>query len=208
MAEGHHAAERRRAILAAAETAFDRHGFAATTIDEVAAEAGVSKGNIYNYFHSKEDLFRHVFQDVVSVAEAELTETIKAEVPAEQKLNRMLDYWYERLERYRRVGRLVLECWATAARQQQGELVEWLSAVYARLRGMLAGVIEQGMRSGEFRAELQPALSARLIMAVLDGLEVQTIIGIGERVDSPYLEALKRAVARSLRSPASSSGTS
>ena len=57
--------DRRQAIIAAAQEAFDAHGYAATTIDEVAAKAGISKGNIYNYFRSKEELFEQVFVNVV-----------------------------------------------------------------------------------------------------------------------------------------------
>ena len=44
---------RRRAILDAAMTLFDRQGYASTTVDDVAAAAGISKGSVYNYFESR-----------------------------------------------------------------------------------------------------------------------------------------------------------
>ena len=47
-------AERRERILAAAERAFVRHGFHATTMQHVADEIGMSAGNLYRYFPSKE----------------------------------------------------------------------------------------------------------------------------------------------------------
>lgn len=47
-------------ITAAALTLFARHGFAATRLDDVAREAGVSKGTVFLYFPTKEDLFRAV----------------------------------------------------------------------------------------------------------------------------------------------------
>src|SRR5215472_7370156 len=49
-------ADRRSRILEAAERAFVRHGFHATTMQHVAAEAGMSPGNLYRYFRSKEAL--------------------------------------------------------------------------------------------------------------------------------------------------------
>ncbi|MGA0599464.1 TetR/AcrR family transcriptional regulator [Caulobacter sp. KR2-114] len=51
----------RGAILAAAEAAFSGDGFAATTIDRIAAAAGVAKGAVYHHFASKEALFEAVF---------------------------------------------------------------------------------------------------------------------------------------------------
>ena len=60
------------AILAAAEKVFNGSGYAATTMEMVAVEAGISKGSLYNYFQSKEDLFKQVFANAVTVAWAEV----------------------------------------------------------------------------------------------------------------------------------------
>lgn len=48
--------EKHESILAAAERLFVRYGFKKTTIEDVAAEAGVGKGTIYSYFRGKEEL--------------------------------------------------------------------------------------------------------------------------------------------------------
>src|SRR5215472_10927720 len=53
-------AERRDQILAAATRAFARSGFAATGLDDVAAEAGISRVILYRHFESKTDLYRAV----------------------------------------------------------------------------------------------------------------------------------------------------
>jgi AcrR family transcriptional regulator len=56
--------ERRAAILTAAATAFARGGFAATSMTEVADEAGVTRILLYRHFDSKEALYRAVLDDV------------------------------------------------------------------------------------------------------------------------------------------------
>jgi AcrR family transcriptional regulator len=53
-------AERREQILAAATRAFARAGFAATSLDDVAAEAGISRVILYRHFDSKADMYRAV----------------------------------------------------------------------------------------------------------------------------------------------------
>jgi AcrR family transcriptional regulator len=53
-------AERREQILAAATQAFARAGFAATSLDDIAAQAGVSRAILYRHFDAKTDLYRAV----------------------------------------------------------------------------------------------------------------------------------------------------
>ena len=52
-------------LIAAALDLFVERGFAATRLDEVAARAGVSKGTLYLYFDSKEDLFKAVIRETI-----------------------------------------------------------------------------------------------------------------------------------------------
>ena len=65
-------AERREQILDAATRAFARRGFAATGLDDVAAEAGVSHVILYRHFDSKTDLYRAVLERAC----ARLAETV------------------------------------------------------------------------------------------------------------------------------------
>jgi TetR/AcrR family transcriptional repressor of mexJK operon len=59
----------RAAVLEAAATLFLRNGFAATTMDDIAETAGVSKRTVYNNFADKEALFREVVMAATVVAE-------------------------------------------------------------------------------------------------------------------------------------------
>lgn len=53
----------RRAVLDAARTLFAERGWAATSVDEVARGAGVTKGALYHHFRDKTDLLRAVYED-------------------------------------------------------------------------------------------------------------------------------------------------
>jgi AcrR family transcriptional regulator len=68
-ATGERAAGRQRRlarILGAAEELFATHGFAKTTVDEIAAAAGVSKGLVYDHYPSKEALLGAVWDRLVA----------------------------------------------------------------------------------------------------------------------------------------------
>jgi AcrR family transcriptional regulator len=65
-------AERREQILAAATRAFGRAGFAATSLDDIAAEAGITRVILYRHFESKADLYRAVLDRAC----ARLAETV------------------------------------------------------------------------------------------------------------------------------------
>jgi AcrR family transcriptional regulator len=59
-------AERREQLLAAATHAFARTGFAATSLDDIAAAAGVSRVLLYRHFESKTDLYRAVLDRAIA----------------------------------------------------------------------------------------------------------------------------------------------
>jgi AcrR family transcriptional regulator len=61
-------------IAAAALKLFARDGFAGTRLEEVAKRAGISKGTIYLYFDTKEDLFKACVRETVGTHLAETTE--------------------------------------------------------------------------------------------------------------------------------------
>jgi len=71
-------------IIAAAFEEFKQKGYAATRLEDVAKRVGVSKGTIYIYFQSKEELFRAVVQSLVAPTlerAAEISATLKDRRP-------------------------------------------------------------------------------------------------------------------------------
>jgi AcrR family transcriptional regulator len=190
-------------ILEAAETVFARRGYAQTTMEEVAREAGVSKGSLYNYFRSKKDLFSCLCQAELAEDFQQVEVVVAQGIPASEKLEWLLNEWFLKLDGYLRMGVLVLEFWATAARGAgEGEMASILGGAYDQWRKQLVAIVSQGVEAGEFRRDVDPAVAAGLIMSVIDGTIVQSIVGLTEKVDEAFLAALKRAIMTCLRAPA------
>jgi AcrR family transcriptional regulator len=70
--------ERQAAILKGAAAAFARSGFAATSMDDVAVECGVTRLILYRHFDSKEDLYRAVLQRVFDRQAEVLVRTLES----------------------------------------------------------------------------------------------------------------------------------
>jgi AcrR family transcriptional regulator len=192
-------AGRREEILTAAGKVFGAHEYASATMEAVAAEAGISKGSIYNYFKNKHDLFVQLFSDVVGVDEMASETLLSGPGSAKAKLERFLDEWTERVGQYKQIGGLVLEFWLTAAHEQRdGELASWFGEMYARWRDMIARTISEGIAAGEFRIEGDAQTAAALMLSVLDGIIIQVILDFRTDMDEEFFAALKRAILSAL----------
>lgn len=86
-------ARSRAALLEAGRRLFLRQGYAGTTMEEIAAEAGLTKRTVYNNFADKEALFRHIVADTVVFADAFVAELegMFAGVESKVKLRELLD---------------------------------------------------------------------------------------------------------------------
>jgi TetR/AcrR family transcriptional repressor of mexJK operon len=72
--QGGQSARKRRAIMDAATALFLRDGYRSTSMDQVAADAAVSKPTVYNHFQDKEQLFREIVLGVTGNSEMIITE--------------------------------------------------------------------------------------------------------------------------------------
>ena len=104
----------RSRVLAAARRQFGRKGYSGTSMREIAASAGVGVGNIYNYFTSKNDLFREVVRPVLCALEAMLQEHhgIRGEdimaMRSEKYLESCIDEYVSLIDRHRGLMEILL----------------------------------------------------------------------------------------------------
>jgi TetR/AcrR family transcriptional regulator, cholesterol catabolism regulator len=79
-------------ILRVAATCFGEMGYRATTLDTIAAKAGLSKVTLYRYVKSKDELLSLVFERTIESFRAGLGEIIEQRLPADEKLRRIVRY--------------------------------------------------------------------------------------------------------------------
>lgn len=152
-------------ITDAALALFAETGFAATPVAAIAARAGVTKGTVYLYFASKEDLFAAAVRERL-VPMLEQGEALFAAHTgtSDDLLRRLVHGWWTVLSAptHAAIPKLM-----TAEAAHFPELARfYVEEVVQRGRRLFAGVIRRGIERGEFRA-VDPDTTARLAIAPL-----------------------------------------
>ena len=137
-------------ITEAAMKAFAEQGFAATKVADVAKRAGVSKGLLYLYFRTKEDLFKAVIRSFIAPKIDALTQTVEeSQLSAEAFLRGPFLELAKSIpnSRARILARLMI-----SEGPRHPDLVEWYwKNVVAKGLAALRTVIRRGVESGELR---------------------------------------------------------
>jgi AcrR family transcriptional regulator len=137
-------------LLDAALDLFVEKGFSATRVEEVAARAGVSKGTLFLYFQSKEDLFKAVVRENIANKFPTWQEEFTTfEGTSAELLRYALSSWWERIGNTRASGitKLVM-----SEAQNFPEIAEFYQAeVIKPGNAMIRRILERGVESGEFR---------------------------------------------------------
>ena len=137
-------------LLDAALALFVDKGFAATRAEEVAARAGVSKGTLYRYYPSKEELFKAVVRNCLVARIAEGADRVaQHQGSAAELLTLVMGEWW------RQVG-LGVAGGISRVMLAEARLFPELARFYADeviapTHALLGGLIERGIASGEFR---------------------------------------------------------
>jgi AcrR family transcriptional regulator len=137
-------------LASAALELFVERGFAATRLDDVAKRAGVSKGTLYLYFDSKEELFKCVVREGIVSRIAEAEERVRNETrPASVVLRELVREWWEQIGSTK-LGGITKLMFSEAGNFP--ELAKFYhDEVIFRGTALFGQVIQRGIDAGEFR---------------------------------------------------------
>ena len=181
-----------RAIVEGAVRVFTEKGFHAATTAEVAERAGVSKGLVFNYFRSKDDLLRAVLEDRVAAALREL-EGVPPPESGRVMLAAVVEHWPRYASRHAELHRLyislLLQPGATPA-------VQSAAAALKPQVERFYGAFETAFRAA---GSADPRTDAMLFNAALNGI-LLTLIAQPEAARMPDVYPLAAMQARLLSS--------
>jgi len=150
-------------ILEAALACFSKKGFAATRMDDIAADAKIAKGTIYLYFDNKEAVFKALARDAMGAR----LEAIQAFIAQYQgSAADLLRLVVTNIGEFARTSdRVILPRLLLAEAGNFPELLKfWRAELIERGLGILQSIVRRGVDSGEFR-DLPAEHVARLCIA-------------------------------------------
>ena len=144
-------------ILEAATELFARDGYECVSVAAIADQAGVCKANIFHHYASKEVLYLEVMRKA-SAEHAELAEALlKEDICCVEKLHRLTEYDIKTMIDHELRTRLIMRELGEACDSNVRRLAH---QVFRRNFDLVIELFEQGQRSGQFRADFDPAAAA------------------------------------------------
>ena len=162
-------------IIEAAARMFSQKGYAGASVSDIAVNAAIGKGTIYEYFDSKEDLFFAVFEWYLKSSGRQARVSISAlGGSASERLMTLSDSIMGLWDEIKDVFTLVMEFWAASASSQMHDRFKpAFRELYGEFREIIVSLIHEGIERGEFRPDAKPESIAAALVGTWDALFLQ-----------------------------------
>lgn len=180
------ARDTKQRILDAAVVVFGQRGFRGSSVDDVAAAAGVTKGAVYYYFKDKDDLARDLQHDLWERLIHEALVVYDAERSTADNILGCFEAFVAAMRTLPGAATFLREAWFVPALDAAGR------ADYEDALGLVQGLLQAGIDRGDIAAFDPEALSRVLSGAMLEatlhmlrgGDEARTVAVVGHLVNS------------------------
>jgi len=153
-------------ILSAAKRVFSRKGYEATTMEDIASEAGFGKASLYFYFKGKEEVFLSLIKDGLEGQKKLLKEVMSSQLSNVERLEAVLSKFFEYVQENREFMRIVhsesQKLYATTLREVRSSIIK----DHRKTMEGIVKIIRDGIKSGEFR-KVEPTLAAASFMGII-----------------------------------------
>lgn len=179
----------RQRLYEAAVDLIAERGYAATTVDDIALRAGVAKGTVYYNFASKNDLFEALLRHGIGLL-TDRFRAVSAGVPPREAVAALIRAQLEYIQRYHTFAQLLLaEMWSTNPEWQRT-----LGLLRQEVVGTISGVVQSGVDSGDFPADLDVHVASSALFGVVLVVAVDWLVFQPKRSIDEVEESLLKIV--------------
>jgi len=164
--------ETRAKLLEAATCVLARSGFERATLDEIAREAGFSKGAFYVHFESKDDLFWAMLEERISHQQEAFRQAVDYSKSMDYNVRMILSAVFGLLGDDALWGSLFMEFHAHAGRNEQ--VRRRLGSMYEGWRQLIVDILSVSRETGRMRSDADLELMATVLVAAVEGSIIQS----------------------------------
>ena len=186
--------EVREKIVDAAIVTFSKHGYDRTKMDDIAETANLSKGTIYLYFKSKEELFYAISENNIKALKEQLSVLF---TKSEDLISDSQKFYVNFRKASEQSDKVFLETIAESSRNQR--LQEMLYHQRMKVLDIVTEYLKLQIKKGFFRSDIDIDAMALGLVSLYDGLSISKIIGISEAQNKKSWNETIKAILSSLR---------
>ena len=186
--------ETREKIVDAAIVTFSKHGYDRTKMDDIAETANLSKGTIYLYFKSKEELFYAISENNIKALKEQLSVLF---TKSEDLILDSQKFYVNFRKASEQSDKVFLETIAESSRNQR--LQEMLYHQRMKVLDIVTEYLKLQIKKGFFRSDIDIDAVAVGLVSLYDGLSISKIIGISEAQNKKSWNETIKAILSSLR---------
>lgn len=179
--------ENKRKIAEKSLEAFKKYGYHNTSMNIISTYTGISKGGLYAYFDSKEELFTFILEYLLN-RKSYFLKTVNDKQSA---FNQLLEQWENIIFSWRELDyvstKLIFEFWLESSKQAIYR--EQLLENYKTTEHYFSDIIELGIENGEFLPDIDSKIIAQVFWSYVDG-QIQFWIARNSQPTSDELEKL------------------
>ena len=169
-------------ILAAAVETFMQKGVAHTSMNDIVRASGMSKGGVYHYFASKDELLVGVLEDFQEQHINYLNLFPEGELSHYEKVRYLITGHRDLLDQMGKYNLMFIDLFAHSARIPV--LKAAFNKSYEDFHTVLEMMIGQGIQQGEFKADVNPGAFASGLIGIFDGIGAGFMVA-PKKVDYP-----------------------
>lgn len=158
--------ERKEEIIQGAVELAAEQGVKKVTTQAIADRVGIAQPTIFRHFQTRDAIFAAAIDWMAGTLFQVLERHLEADAPADERLCAVVVHHLRFVERRKGIPRVLF---SDRLHSESPALKQVVQRVMAKYMNRIAGLLEEGVRTGRFRADLDPDAAARQVMALVQG---------------------------------------
>ena len=188
---------KRNEILIAAIRVFARQGVSRTKMIDIAHEAGIGKGTVYEYYKSKDEIFYESFRYFMQKTDDIIFKRLNEIKDPVARLEGYIDGWLESMSDSIDLVAIMMDYWAEGIRAKNEDSIFNLKKIYAEYRNAISVLLNEGIAKKKFKT-VNTKITASILIGMLDGIALQWIMDrklfrfneVSEAVKNSFIKGL------------------